>query len=65
MEAAAIIAAINAATQLIEVMAPRIEELMRKGEISPEQQAQLMARVQALKSNDAFSGPEWRKSTEA
>lgn len=62
MEAAAIIAAINGAVQLIAALTPLIEQARLKGEISVEQQAELKAAFDSLRSaaGGQFSGPEWQ-----
>lgn len=61
MNALAIIAAANAALALAETLAPQIAALVASGEVTKEQQAQILARYQALKdkANEHFAGPEW------
>ncbi len=62
MEAAAIIAAIEAAITIAEKLAPIIQAAVSKGEISVEVQAALDARVAALRpGGTAFAGAEWKQ----
>ena len=64
MEAAAIIAAVEAAITIAEKLAPMIQAGIAKGEISPEVQSALDARIAALRpGGTAFAGPEWKLST--
>lgn len=57
MEAAAIIAAIN----LIEQLIPIIDEKVKSGQVSPEEQTKIRDRYTSLRNlGDAlFAGPEW------
>lgn len=43
---------------------PAIQDMVKKGQISPEQQAQVLADYKSLinESNGQFSGPEWEVS---
>ncbi len=61
MDPITIIAAANAALALFETLAPKVKELMAKGEVPVEQQAQLMERIKRLRGHaeGQFSGPEW------
>jgi hypothetical protein len=46
---------------LLEKLAGPIQEAVKKGQISPETQAALDARIQALRQGGAgFAGPEWK-----
>jgi len=56
------IIALNAALTLAETLIPRVADLFRRGEITPEQQAELRARYVALRDATAeqFTGPEWK-----
>lgn len=58
------ITAANAALALAEALIPKIRELARRGEITTEQQTELLRRVESLKAKAAgeFSGPEWQVS---
>ncbi len=63
MESAALIAAINGAAGLIEVLMPQVEQLVKKGQITVETQQALQARVANLRpGGTAFTGPEWQQS---
>lgn len=55
------IQAFNAALALAEILAPKIEELFKSGEITAEQQKELKDRYTALraKGDSAFTGPGW------
>jgi hypothetical protein len=46
---------------VLEIVIPKIAELVKSGEITPEQQQTLLDRKDALleKLDEAFSGPEW------
>jgi hypothetical protein len=59
------IAAVNAAITLAETLIPRVQELFRKGEITAEQQQEVLRRYNSLKAkaDGQFSGPEWQEST--
>lgn len=61
MGAAETIAAVNAALALITALSPQIAALTKSGAISVEDQAALAAKLEALRSHEAFSGPEWQK----
>lgn len=52
----------NAALTLVEELVPRIESLVKSGQITPEQQQTVRDRYTQLRDNlDArFSGPEWQ-----
>ena len=55
------LAAIKAVISLGIDLAPFIEELAAKGQITPEQQASALADYESMKARDAgqFDGPEW------
>ncbi len=50
-----------AALELTEKLMPQIQAAIQKGEITPEQQAVLKARADAMRLY-AFDGPEWTPS---
>ncbi len=56
------LASIKAAIELGIDLAPYIEELVQKGQITPAQQAETLAQYESLKARDAgqFDGPEWQ-----
>lgn len=56
-----VIAAINGILAVLEILVPKIVELTKAGEITPEQQQALLDRKDAIlgKLDEAFSGPEW------
>ncbi len=62
MNPATIIALLNAAMSMTEELLPLVTEAAQKGEISPEQQAKVLARYQSLKNRaeGQFSGLEWK-----
>lgn len=62
MDPITIIAAANGGIQLVEALLPLIQQLAQKGDISVDQQAQLLARYNSLKAkaDGQFSGPEWQ-----
>ena len=59
MDPLTIITVTNGLIGLLETLVPKIGELVSKGEITPETQAALLARIQKLRSGEAFQGPEW------
>lgn len=59
METAAIIAIIEGAFTIIEKVTPALQQAFQKGEVTAEQQTALLAKVEALRSATAFSGPGW------
>ena len=63
MDPVLIIGAVNGAIALIEQLAPLIQQMVQKGEITPQQQSNLDARIAALRPGGAaFAGPEWQPS---
>jgi hypothetical protein len=61
MDPVVIVALVNAALVLLEKSAPAIQAAVAKGEISAEVQAEMDARVKALRpGGTAFAGPEWQ-----
>ncbi len=61
METAALLAIINGAISAIEVLGPKIKELVAKGEITVDAQVELLKRIDGLRVKD-YSGPEWKVS---
>lgn len=59
MDPITIMALFSAATSLAKQLIPQIQELMRKGEITPEQQAKLLAEFKSLGDHAKFTGKEW------
>lgn len=53
-------AAIDGALSLIEALAPYVQELVQKGDITIEAQKTLKARMVNLNNAGLFSGPEWQ-----
>lgn len=49
-----------AAIALIEKLIPIIADKVKSGEVSPDEQAALHAKYEALRTSNAFSGPEWK-----
>ena len=62
METTAILAAVNAALDITTRLLPLIDQLAAKGEVTPEQQAELLARYNSLKTqaDGQFTGPAWQ-----
>jgi hypothetical protein len=62
METTAILAAVNAALDITTQLLPLINQLAAKGEVTPEQQAELLARYNSLKTqaDGQFTGPAWQ-----
>jgi len=51
----------NGALTLVEALAPAIQTMVAKGQITPEQQKALDDRITALRpGGTAFAGPEWK-----
>lgn len=61
------IAAIKAVVTLGIDLAPFIQELVAKGQITAQQQADALKIYESLKARDAgqFDGPEWQVSAES
>lgn len=61
MTAAATLAAINASLALAETLIPRVADLVKTGEVTKAEQAEVLNRYTALreKLNEHFAGPEW------
>ena len=55
------LATANAAIGLVELLIPQIAKLFEKGEITKEQQQEVLKNLQSLKDRAAgqFQGPEW------
>jgi hypothetical protein len=55
-------AAVSAALTLLEFLLPKIEDAVKRGEVSPEKQKELRDRYNQLRAqgDTAFSGPEWK-----
>lgn len=65
--AAAVIAAINGAATILEILLPLVQKYVQSGEITVEQQAQLLAKIEAMRptpTNDPFNAPHWKLSTD-
>ena len=63
MDPVSILEIINGALTIIEAAAPGVQAAVKSGQISPDTQAALLARVAALHQSGAFQGPEWAQST--
>jgi hypothetical protein len=50
----------NGAISTWEMLQPKIAALVKSGDITPEEQAALMKRIDAIRSGAAFSGEEWQ-----
>jgi hypothetical protein len=53
------IAAFNAALALIETLAPVVKQAFNSGVITKEQQQEQLAKIDALRRHDYFTGPAW------
>lgn len=53
-------AALSAAISLVEYFYPKVREAFKRGEISKEEQAALMDRLNKLRGDELFSGEEWK-----
>lgn len=62
MDPIAIITLAISAAKLLKDAAPEIKRMFERGEITAEQQAELMAEINAIRNHEAFKGPEWEKS---
>lgn len=60
-----ILAAINGALAILDNLVPVGEQLFKGGEVTTDAQQQLADRIQTIRDGSAFSGPQWKKSTEA
>ena len=61
MDPITIMALANGLIGLLETLAPKVKELFNNGDITAEQQAELLKRIDALRVKD-YSGPEWKVS---
>lgn len=59
MNPVTLIAVLDFALGLIEKLTPEIVAMTKRGEITTDQQKELMRRVAAIRTGEAFSGPEW------
>jgi len=53
-----------AAIALLEKLVPMIQRAVDKGEVTVDEQAALKARIDAIRAGTAFTGPEWKPSTD-
>jgi len=60
MNPAQIILLANSLLSAVEVLIPKISELTKSGEITTDQQNQLLSRIEAIRNGSAFDGPEWK-----
>lgn len=62
MDPIALLALINASLSLVEKSLPIVQQLKNNGEITPAQQAELLAQYESLKTqaDGQFQGPEWQ-----
>lgn len=56
------IAAASAAIDLVQRLLPIIDQMVKRGEVSAELQAEVRAKAESLKtqSEGQFSGPHWK-----
>lgn len=59
MDPATILLLLNSGLSIVEQLAPKVAELFASGDVSAEDQQKLAGRLAALRTNAAFSGPEW------
>lgn len=64
MSPAAILALISVGIDLFKVIKPQVDDLIKSGKITVEEQAAVMAKFKELSehTDDMFSGDEWTKS---
>jgi hypothetical protein len=64
MDPITILALVNGSISLIETALPAIQQAVQKGDITPTQQSELLARYNSLKAkaDGQFQGPEWQIS---
>lgn len=57
-----IFSTLNAAMELVSVLLPQLHDMVGRGLITPEQQAETLEKYKALKiqAESPFSGPEWK-----
>lgn len=62
MDPLTILNAVNAGLALVDALLPELQKLQLKGEITVEQQEQVLARYHSLRAraDGQFSGPEWQ-----
>lgn len=67
MDPITIIAALSAGIKLVKELAPVVQDMFNKGQITKEQQEEVMKEFQSLKTGAGgeFAGPEWQPSTES
>lgn len=52
---------VDAALTVLEKLVPMMSDIVSKKEVTAEEQAKLMARIDALRAGGTgFSGPEWK-----
>lgn len=58
------IAIANGLIDLLEIVIPQVQQAAQKGQIDPDTQAKLLARIEGLRDirGPAFAGPEWQPS---
>lgn len=49
----------SGAIQILQAIIPYINDAVKKGLVSPAEQAELMAKIDDLRSGKAFQGREW------
>ena len=54
-----ILGGVNAALSLLEQFAPELRAAVNRGEISAEQQAVVLARIDLIRSGKFFDAPHW------
>lgn len=62
MDPLTMIALMNAALSVIETLGPKIQDMMNKNEITPQQQTDLLNRLSKLRGGDLFTSPHWQPS---
>ena len=49
----------SAAIQILQAIIPYINDAVKKGQVTPEEQSALLAKIDELRSGKAFAGKEW------
>lgn len=59
MSAALVIGGINAALSLLEQFTPELRAMVNAGQISKEQEAVVLSRIDLIRSGKFFTSPQW------
>lgn len=62
MDPVTVITLAISAAKVVKDLAPEIRRLFEAGEITAQQQQELLAEINAIRTHAAFTGPEWELS---